>query len=96
MNDEQIAVGLMKLGAIAGDGHTYLRPRFLTERGELGIHIIYYSFVEGVFVTTASTKYKDLLGAQVLRVGAHSVEEVSTFQRRCFRVTTRCGCRWKW
>ena len=76
LNDEQIAVGLMKLAALAGDGHTYLRPRFLTERGQLGMPIIYYSFVEGVFVTTASTKYQDLLGAQVLRVGAHSLEDV--------------------
>jgi hypothetical protein len=76
LNDEQVAVGLMKLAALAGDGHTYIRPIFLTERGQLGIPIVYYSFVEGVFIVAAATKYKDLLGAQVLRVGDHTMEEV--------------------
>ena len=76
LNDEQVAVGLMKLAALPGDGHTYVRPIFLTERGQLGIPIVYYSFAEGVFIVTAATKYKDLLGAQVLRVGAHTLEEV--------------------
>jgi tetratricopeptide (TPR) repeat protein len=76
LNDEQVAVGLMKLAALAGDGHTHLRPTFLTERGHLGIPIMYYSFVEGIFVIAAINKYKDLLGAQVLRVGSHTVEEI--------------------
>jgi tetratricopeptide (TPR) repeat protein len=78
LNDEQVAAGMMQLAAHAGDGHTYLRPRFLTERGELGIPINYYSFVEGVFVIAAATKYQDLLGAEVLRVGTHAVDEVIT------------------
>lgn len=78
LNDEQVAVGMMTLAALAGDGHTYIRPRFLTERGQLGIPIIYYSFVEGVFIIAAGTRYQDLLGAQVLRVGAHSLDEVIT------------------
>ena len=76
LNDEQVAVGLMKLAALPGDGHTYVRPIFLTERGQLGIPIVYYSFAEGVFIVAAATKYKDLLGAQVLRVGDHTMEEV--------------------
>jgi hypothetical protein len=33
--------------------HTYLRPAFLTERGQLGIPIN-YQFAEGVFVLAAA------------------------------------------
>ena len=76
LNDEQVAVGMMKLAALAGDGHTYLRPAFLTERGQIGIPIMYHAFVEGVFAIASTPKYKDLLGAQVLRVGDHTIEEV--------------------
>jgi hypothetical protein len=84
LSDEQVAARMMQLAAYAGDGHTYLRPRFLTERGEVGIPINYYSFVEGVFVIAAATKYQDLLGAQVLRVGTHSVDEVITVSAPVF------------
>ncbi len=76
LNDEQVAVGLMKLAALAGDGHTHIRPTFLTARGRTVIPINYYPFVEGVFVTSAAPRYKDLVGAQVLRVGSHTIEEI--------------------
>jgi tetratricopeptide (TPR) repeat protein len=76
LNDEQAAVGFMKLAALAGDGHTVLRPAFLTARGRSAIPLGFYTFEEGIFILGATQKYKDLIGAQLLKIGDLSMDEV--------------------
>jgi tetratricopeptide (TPR) repeat protein len=76
LNDEQVAVGMMKLAAMASDGHTSLRPAFLTGKGRTSLPLMTYDFIEGLYVVATVTQYKDLLGAQILRVGDHTIEQV--------------------
>src|SRR5262249_52606670 len=60
LNDAQIEVSLIKLAAMAGDGHTVLRQtgtrRFLP--------VQFYQFSEGVFITAAAPEHGNLAGAE--------------------------------
>jgi tetratricopeptide (TPR) repeat protein len=76
LSDQQIEVGLMKLAAMARDGHTSLSfPNQLGQRYK-ALPVQFYLFEEGLFITAATPKHKDLAGARVLRFGDHSVDEV--------------------
>ena len=76
LTDAQIIVGLMKLMGEVGDGHSGIF--FSGERAELQqtLPVLFYLFEEGLFIIAADPKHKDLLGAQVLRFGGHTVTEV--------------------
>jgi len=76
LSDVQISIGMMKLMAMVGDGHTMLYGFY--ERPELlqNVPVDFYWFEEGLFIVAADVRYQDLLGARVLRFGDHSVEEV--------------------
>ncbi len=72
LTDNQIKTGFMHLMSLFSDGHS-------------GIHISgpspalpvqFFLFQEGLFITNASLKYRDLSGSQVLRIGSHSITEV--------------------
>lgn len=76
LTDMQISIELMKLLAKLGDGHTGLEGSRVRPEFYLTIPISFYLFQEGLFITASDAKYKDLLGAQVLKYGEHSVEEV--------------------
>lgn len=76
LTDMQISIELMKFVAKGGDGHTMVfgfweRPEFLQT-----IPIDTFLFEEGLFITAADSRYQDLLGAQVLRFGGHTIPEV--------------------
>ncbi len=76
LSDQQMVIEIMKLMRSLGDGHTGLllppqRPDYV-----LALPLQFYLFKEGMFVIAADPKYKDLLGAQVLQLGGHSVEEI--------------------
>lgn len=76
LTDAQIIVELAKLMRKVGDGHSGIF--FSGEREELRqtLPVLFYLFEEGLFVIAADPKYKDLLGAQVLRFGDRTVAEV--------------------
>ncbi len=86
LTDPQIEIGLMKLARKMGDGHTLIRPasiqlseRMLADRGVVDRRVApieLYLFAEGLFITAASPKHADIVGAQVLRIGDHTVEKV--------------------
>ncbi|MGA2760918.1 MAG: tetratricopeptide repeat protein, partial [Candidatus Cybelea sp.] len=65
LTDPQIELGMMRLLAALGDGHTELgggpRPEYATT-----VPVKFESFEEGLFVTAAAPAYRDLLGARVL------------------------------
>jgi len=77
LTDIQIIIEMMKLIAKVGDGHTAIslgpktRPEFLQT-----LPIKFYLFKEGLYIIAVDPKFKELLGAQVLRFGNHTVDEV--------------------
>lgn len=76
LTDMQVAVEMSKLMAKLGDGHTGIlgslsRPEFAQT-----LPLQFYFFKEGLFVIAADPKYRELLGAQVLRFGERTVAEV--------------------
>ncbi|HEV7860722.1 MAG TPA: tetratricopeptide repeat protein [Pyrinomonadaceae bacterium] len=76
LTDMQIVVGMMKLMRKVGDGHTGIIGS--TERAEFlqSLPLQFYLFKEGLYIISADPKYRDLLGAQVLRFGDRTVDEV--------------------
>ena len=67
---------LTKLLVKLGDGHTAIQGSRVRPEFYLSIPVKFYLFQEGLFITAAEAKYKDLLGAQVLKYGERTVDEV--------------------
>jgi hypothetical protein len=76
LSDNQIAVGLQKLLRRVGDGHTGIAGPPGGRGAKDRVPAEFYFFAEGLFITGADGRHADLAGAQVLKVGKHSVEEV--------------------
>jgi tetratricopeptide (TPR) repeat protein len=77
LTDHQIAVGLMKLMRMMGDGHTQIRPAGAGHNPAMaGLPVEFYLFKEGLFITAAAPQHADLVGAQVIRIGDNTVEKV--------------------
>jgi hypothetical protein len=70
LSDDAIAVGMAKIVASIDDAHTYLG--FMRQRYPLG----FWSFADGVFVTTADEAHRDLLRGRVLTIGGKPVADV--------------------
>lgn len=70
LDDEQITVKFMELVRMVGDGHTDLYPA-----KEEGISVQFYLFPEGLYIVGALPSQAELLGARVLKIGNHPVEE---------------------
>ncbi|HKR10272.1 MAG TPA: tetratricopeptide repeat protein [Gemmatimonadaceae bacterium] len=76
MSDGQIVVGMMRLLKSLGDGHTgILRPPAQADFA-LALPLQFYLFKEGLFIIGADPRYKELLGAQVVRFGSRSIDDV--------------------
>jgi tetratricopeptide (TPR) repeat protein len=75
LSDTQIAVAFMKLSALPGDGHTLIRPAYARRETRKAAPVRFFLFSEGLYVIAADPAHGDLAGAQVLRIGEHSVEE---------------------
>ena len=70
-SDAQIIAGMLKLLQPLGDGHAFIAPPEGDRELNRILPVKFYQFGEGLFVTAAAPAYRRLLGAQVLRVGAH-------------------------
>jgi len=76
LTDKEAALELMRLAALAGDGHTCMWPMY---RKELGFHqlpVLLYPFADGWFVRAADAAHDGLVGARVMAVGGVPIEEV--------------------
>ena len=77
MTPNAIAVGLMRLVARIGDGHTSLNPFFLggdaVSFHSAGARL--YAFSDGIFVRSADGGHRELVGAKLVGVGGVPVEE---------------------
>ena len=72
LTNTQIALEMTKLMRMVGDGHTAFYGGIEPE----SLPVQFYLFEEGLFIISADPKYKDLLGAQVLKFGEHTTNEV--------------------
>lgn len=71
LSENQVMARFVAIAALAGDGHTHVRPS-----GQIGMAPIQmFAFTDGVFITAAAPAHAELAGAQVLKVGVHSVED---------------------
>ena len=78
LTDMQMVIEFAKLAHKVGDGHTNVFP---SPQSSAEFHptlpVKFYLFKEGLFIIAADPKFKDLLGAEVLRVGNHTIAEVT-------------------
>ncbi len=75
LDSEEFAVGLMRLVAKVGDGHTSLAPFFNPKLGFHAVGARVYAFSDGFFVRAAEPAHRDLVGAKLVAVGGVPVEE---------------------
>ena len=78
LDDDQLLVGLMRLGAMPGvrDGHTGIFPLNPANRRLLHAYPIrMYTFADGTYVV-GQAGGSDLLRARVVAVGGHPIEDV--------------------
>jgi tetratricopeptide (TPR) repeat protein len=76
LTDMQIVVGMMKLMRKVGDGHTGILGSEQRAEFRQSLPVQFYLFKEGLYIISADPKYRELLGAQVLRFGDRTVDEV--------------------
>jgi hypothetical protein len=75
LTDNQIIVGLMQWMSKIGDGHTGCFPDMISQWDQ-AIPLQFGSFDDGFFVISAEPSHKDLVGARVLKIGDHTVDQV--------------------
>jgi hypothetical protein len=71
----QIIVGMMRIAAMVGDGHTRVDPRKDKAFGFGSLPLQLYWFDDGIYVRTAKPEYRGLLGARVEAVGGVTIAE---------------------
>jgi hypothetical protein len=71
----QVIVGMMRIAALVGDGHTRIEPRKDKAFGFASLPLRLYWFEEGVFVRAAAPTQASLVGARVEAVGGVPIEE---------------------
>ena len=71
----EIIVGMMRIAAMVGDGHTRVDPRKDEKFGFPSLPLKLYWFEDGIYVRAAAPEYSNLIGARVEAVGGVPVEE---------------------
>lgn len=76
LTDSQIGLEFMKYAVMLGDGHTSVSfPADSALRKTVPLQAFW--FEDGVFVTAAAPDYRDLAGAQILKVEGRTIAEIS-------------------
>jgi len=71
----QIIVGMMRIVAMVGDGHTRIDPRKDKAFGFRSLPLRLYWFEDGIYVRAVDPGHRDLLGARVEAVGGVPIAE---------------------
>jgi len=77
LKDHEIAVRMMQITALLGDGHTGLDPGGEVAGFDHWFPVRIERFQEGWFITAATKAQQSLIGRQVLRVGTLSMEDAA-------------------
>jgi hypothetical protein len=75
MQRNEIVVGMMRIAALIGDGHTRIEPRKDGKFGFPSLPLKLYLFEDGLFVRAASSDYRALVGARIEAIGGVPVAE---------------------
>lgn len=71
----EIILGMARIVALAGDGHTNIYPTRDAAIGFRALPVALYLFRDGLYVRAAHRIHADLAGARVVRIGDASVDE---------------------
>ena len=71
----RIIVGMMRIAAMVGDGHTRIEPRKDPAFGFSSLPIKLYLFDDGLFIRAARPEQRALLGARVEAIGGVPIDE---------------------
>ncbi|MFL5481752.1 MAG: hypothetical protein ACJ8AK_06140 [Gemmatimonadaceae bacterium] len=71
----EIIVGMMRIAAMVGDGHTRVDPRKDPKFGFPSLPLRLYLFEDGLYVRAAAPQYASLVGSRIEAVGGVPVEE---------------------
>ena len=71
----QIIVGMMRIAAMVGDGHTRIEPRKDKAFGFRSLPLKLYWFDDGIYVWAAKPDQRDLIGARVDTIGGVPIGE---------------------
>jgi hypothetical protein len=71
----QIIVGMMRLAAMVGDGHTNVSPLKDTKFGFPSVPLKLYLFDDGLYVRAAAPAHAQLVGARVAAIGHVPVDD---------------------
>ena len=71
----EIIVGMMRIAAMIGDGHTRVDPRKDTRFGFPSLPLKLYLFEDGLFVRAAAPQYASLAGSKIEAVNGVPIEE---------------------
>jgi hypothetical protein len=75
LNREQVIIGLKRLAALIHDAHTGMD---LTTSPPVGFHALplkVYWYSDGLFVQAAPPKYRNIVGAKIIRIGSVPTDE---------------------
>ena len=75
LDRNDIIVGMMRIAAMIGDGHTRVDPRKDAAFGFRSLPLKLYGFDDGMWVRAAAPGHEKLLGARVEAVGGVPIEE---------------------
>lgn len=73
--DYEIAVGIQRILAMVGDGHTSLRPPTGARFGIQQLPIQVYAFSDGLFVRSAAPEYAPAVGCRIVKFGDTSADD---------------------
>lgn len=76
LDDKQAALGLAKIVAMVGDGHTRLIPLFEPTLKFRIFPMMTYFFKEGIFIEAADKAYSPAIGGRIVQVSGMPIDEV--------------------
>jgi hypothetical protein len=80
LTEEQRVVGVMRLVASLGDGHTQMEPA--SARFAYWYPFRLYEFTDGYFITSAHPSMQELAGAEMVEIAGRPVAEVAEQARK--------------
>ena len=75
LSDEEILVGMSRMLAVLGQGHTNITTPSSSRIAPKGLPVQLWVFPEGIFVVDATDQHKDLIGSRLISIDGVPAEE---------------------